>query len=235
MAVSQKSTPCPPFFWKRQIIGLILSPFIGVLFGVVVFEATLPEKPVSVTTPSVLGKAWGEHMLKQEIVRQRRPHAWKIPCCARLTFALAAIAAVWMVQCAISRRRRELEASAPETVADFDRLVAWQEPRQWGSKTLQWLQSLSTQDGQRRFGIFLAEFFCFKIMLVEILAPILYVTALVYFTWKGVDLSTQCIVQDIAGGTLVGLLYFFLEALSFRYAMEICLVHFSINGVLFFH
>lgn len=222
----------PPFFWKKHLGEMVLSPFIGVFFGAIFFAVTLPPSKASVTIPSALGEAVGHYMLQQKIIEERMQYAWKIPLCAWLTFAVGIASSVVLVQIAILRRRRELQVSAPGTVADFDRQVAWQEPRQWVLKLCQWLKSLATPDGQKRLTNFLVDFFCFKIMLVEILAPILYVAALVYFTWKGVDLSTRCIVRDMAGGVWAGLIYFLLEALLFRLAMENWLVHFSIHGVI---
>ena len=228
-----RSPAKPPYYWGGNIIvGILLSPLFGFGIGLTIFEITMPRYQVSVTLPSSLGDAVGKAMLREKMREVEMPHVWKIKLCMWLALLLAMFCAVAWVQWSISKRRLELRKSDPSAAEEFDESVALQEPRMWILQVWQYLCELATPNGQQRMVKWLADFFNFKVLLIEILAPFLYIMSLLYITGKGIDLSAKIAVQYKIGGIFGGITYFLIEAILCRLTIEYFMVPFSVQGIL---
>ena len=227
-----------PFFWKKHLWGILISPLIGVFVGSLYYAATMPKASDMLTD---VGEDWGNNLLllRQKSHELQMQNAWKIPFFAWLAMAVGVICAIFFVQRAINQRRREVQASSPEAVAEFERQVARQEPLQWVMSVWHWLHSLTTPDGQQQTMRILTDFFSFRIILVEYFAPILYLIALGDTIRRGIELATRFIVNETEGGMVGGVFgglvlvfFFFIQALLLHLLMEKWFVYFSIHGVI---
>lgn len=230
----QGATPkARPFFWSKCLVGLLLSPCIGFLIGIIVFDATMPAIKASVTVPSVAGgEALGRALLRNQIQEAEMQHIWKIKFWMWLAIALAAVCSLVWVQYVISKRRRQLKNAEPSVREEFERNVKAQEPRQWVLGLVYFVKSLTKPEGQQRLVRALVDFFSFKFLLMEYLAPLVYVLALIYFTAKGIDVAAEGAVYWKLGGLFKGMGYFIIEAIVFRLGLEYFMVPFSIQGLL---
>ena len=228
-----RSPAKPPCYWGGGIIaGILLSPLFGFGIGLTIFEITMPRYKVSVTHPASWGDAIGKAMLREKVREVEMPHIWKIKLCMWLALLLAMFCAVAWVQWSISKRRLELRKSDPSAAEEFDKSVAIQEPRMWILQVWQSICGLATPDGRQRLVKWLADFFNFKILLIEIIAPLLYIMTLLCITGNGIDLSAKIAVQYKLFGILGGVTYFIIEALLCRLTIEYFMVPFSIQGIL---
>ena len=229
-----QSAAKPPFYWKECMPWLLLSPFVGLCIGTAVFNATMPPLKASVTVPTSWGDVVGKALLQQEIARLQMPHIWKIRLCAWLAIPVTLLVCAAYVQWTIWRRRRELAAN-PASVDDveaYSRLLDRQEPRMWLLRAFAAVKSLCTPEGQRRLADGLVAFFTFRLLLVEVLAPLLLVVALLLSTSKGIDRCSEVIVQRGLLGLVASLAYFITQTVVCRVSMECFMVPFSIQGVL---
>ncbi len=224
----------PPFYWKECMPWLLLSPFVGLGIGTAVFNITMPPYKASVTIPADWGDAIGKALLQQEVLRLHMPHIWKIRLCAWLAIPATILICAAYVQWAVWRRRKELAANpaSVEDVEAYNRLLDRQEPRMWLLRAFAAVKSLGTPEGQRRLANALVGFFTFRLLLVEILAPLLLVVALLCSTAKGIDRCSEVIVQRGLLGLVASLAYFITQTVVCRISMECFMVPFSIQGVL---
>ena len=94
------------------------------------------------------------------------------------------------------------------------------------------VKSLTKPEGQQRLVRALVDFFSFKFLLMEFLASLVYVLALIYFTTKGINVAAEGAVYWKLGGLFKGMGYFIIEAIVFRLGLEYFMVPFSIQGLL---
>ena len=114
----------------------------------------------------------------------------------------------------------------------FDRLVAKQEPRAWLLTTFEFLKKLFTPAGQQQLSQFLVDFFTFKIMLVEVLIPLLYFLSLIVAVSKGIEQASLFCLRQGNVGIVAGIAYFVTSAVGYRIFYEQAMTTFSIHSVL---
>jgi len=221
----------PPFYWKPCLVWMLLSPLIGFGVGLTFFHVTMPKLNVSVTAPSILGEASIRGMYEYKLAQAKVPYAWKIHFWGWVTILAIIVASLVWVQYSIMKRRRELAAAKGDT-SEFDRLVAPQEPYQWLLAVWRFLQALPTANGQQRLSQFIADFFVFKLLLINILAPLLFGLGFLFLCERFLSQISDAVV--LKGGSSVAAIFVtsILQFLSFRIGLEILLVPFSIQGIL---
>ena len=219
-------------YWKNGIVGILLSPILGFFLGFVVFKATMPKNNITVSAPSIWGETLIKAMYNYEVRNFEYKYIWKIRLCMWLVFFASIALAIAYAQWSISKKRQELQATSPDEVDDFDRMVAPLEPRQWLLKSLLTFKSFATHEGQQKLIRILVDFFNFKIMLLEYLIPIAYIIILIYWIAKSIDATPELAFNKGLPGLLLCFGNFILQALSARISLENYMVTFSIQKVL---
>ena len=232
MTPQRDTSGSPPFFWSKWLVGLLLSPCIGFLIGIIVFDVTMPAHNASVTIPAQWGEALGESLLRNKIQDIELQYTWKIKLWMWLAIIMVAACSLVWVQYSISKCRRRLKNAEPSELEKFEQNVARQEPRQWILCIWHFAKSLKKPEAQQRLAGAVADFFCFKLFLMEFLAPVVYIIALIFFTVKGIDFAAESAVYWRLGGLIKGMGYFIMGAVVFRLGLEYFMVPFSIQGML---